>query len=228
MACRMSVFLNMENSVLLRNILSRHWYDMSPLEVKIFITLYWLADPDSRQLSISFQRLSDKLHMSTNVLIPQLENLMLRELIAFRSEVHPSRESRIKILSENETQDMHNQDDLFAKIVEPVDEASAYVNDNVSNKNNTPLNVNDNVAGAEKKSTDGAQDNRAELTARQIAKAMGDEKNIALYEAYLNRYPNEAILKAYNQVLQTPRHRIKKSPGAYFTFLVRRYGGKTA
>ena len=223
----MSVFLNMENSVLLRNILSRHWYDMSPLEVKIFITLYWLADPDSRQLSISFQRLFDKLHMSTNVLIPQLENLMLRELIAFRSEVHPSRESRIKILSENETQDMHNQDDLFAKIVEPVDEASAYVNDNVSNKNNTPLNVNDNVAGAEKKSTDGAQAERRELTARQIAKALGDEKNIALYEAYLNRYPNEVILKAYNQVLQTPHHRIKKSPGAYFTFLVRRYGGKT-
>lgn len=226
----MFVFLNMENSVLLRNILSRHWYDMSPLEVKIFITLYWLADPDSRQISISLQRLSGKLHMSTNVLIPQLENLMLRELIAFRSEMHPSRENHIKILSENETQDMHNQDDLFAKIVEPADEASAYVNDNVSNKNNTSLNGNDNVnvASAEKKSTDGAQANRAELTARQIAKALGDEKNIALYEAYLNRYPNEAILKAYNQVLQTPHHRIKKSPGAYFTFLVRRYGGKSA
>lgn len=222
----MSVFLNMENSVLLRNILSRHWYDMSPLEVKIFITLYWLADPDSGELSISLQRLSNKLHVSVEVLVPQLEELMVRELIAFKREKHPSLENHIKILSENKTQDMHNQDELFAKIVEPADESAAYVNDNVSNKNNTPLNV--NVAGAEKKSTDGSQADRPELTARQIAKALGDEKNIALYEAYLNRYPNEVILKAYNQVLQTPHHRIKKSPGAYFTFLVRRYGGKAA
>jgi hypothetical protein len=57
------------------------------------------------------------------------------------------------------------------------------------------------------------------MTAKQIANALGDEKNLALYDAYLNRYFNEAILKTYNQVLQTPRHRIKKSPGAYFTFM---------
>lgn len=221
----------MENSVLLRNILSRHWYNISPLEVKIFITLYWLADPDTRQLSISLQRLSEKLHLSTNALIPQLEKLMLRELIVFKSEVDPTRENHIEILSENKTQDMHNQDELFAKIFEPADEASTYVNDNVIIKNNNKsLNVNDtvNVPGAEKKSPDDSQVDEAELTARQIAKALGDEKNIALYEAYLNRYSNEAVLKAYNQVLQTPHHRIKKSPGAYFTFLVRRYGGKIA
>lgn len=203
---------------------------MLPLEVKIFITLYWLADPDTGELSISLQRLSDKLHVPINELIAQLGNLLLRGLISFKNDENPKLDSYFKILSENKTQDMHNQDDFFTNIGERSNESLPYVNDNVINKNNKSLNVNDtvNVTGAGQKFANFPQAGEAKMTAKQIAKALGDEKNIALYEAYLNRYSKEAILKAYNQVLQTPRHRIKKSPGAYFTFLVRKYGSKAA
>jgi len=220
----------MENGALLRQILSLHWCEMAPLESKIFITLYWLAEPDSGEFSISLQRLSDKFHIPTNVLIQQLGRLLLRGLISFKSETNPTLDCHFKILFGKKPQTIHNQDELFAKVSEKTDESPPHVNDNVFNKNKIPLNGNDNVnvTRSEKKSESVPQDHRVELTARQLAKAMGDEKNIALYEAYLNRYSKEVILKAYNQVLQTPHERIKKSPGAYFTFLVRRYGNKAS
>jgi len=221
----------MEDGKLLKKTLAAHWWDLSPMEAKIFITLYWFADPDSCEVSLSVSNLSNRVNLKSNLLVPNLEKLALRELIMFKQAEQHSLDSYFKILFEKKPQTIHNQDELFARIVEPIDESSTHVNDNVIIKNNnTSLNVNDtvNVPGEEKKSPDDSQVDEAELTARQIAKALGDEMNIALYEAYLNRYSNEAILKAYNQVLQTPHHRIKKSPGAYFTFLVRRYGGKTA
>ncbi|GEM_PF-4210473 len=218
----------MENGILLRKILSRHWHDMLPLEVKIFVTLYWLADPDTGELSISLQRLSDKLHVPINELIVQLGKLLLHGLISFKSDENPKFDSHFKILFENKTQDMHTQDDFFANVGEGSNETKAYVNDNVINKNNISLNVNDtvNVTGAEKKSKTYPQIEGENLTATHIAHALGDEQNLHLYEAYLNRYSTDVILKAYHQVLKTPRHRIRKSLGAYFTFLVKKYGGK--
>ena len=221
----------MEDGKLLKKTLAAHWWDLSPMEAKIFIILYWFADPDSCEVLLSISNLSNRVNLKPNLLVPNLEKLALRELIVFKQAEEHSLDSYFKILFEKKSQTIHNQDELFARIVEPLDESSAHVNDNVIIKNNNKsLNVNDNVnvSVAEKKSPDGSQADRSELTARQIAKTFGDEKNIALYEAYLNSYSREVILKAYHQVLQTPHHRIKKSPGAYFTFLVRRYGGKTA
>jgi hypothetical protein len=199
------------------------------LEVKIFITLYWLADPDSGEVSLSLQRLSDNLHVPVDQLTPQLGKLLIRGLILFKSNKDNLLESRFKILAENKTQDMHTKDDFFAEAAEKSDEPQAYVNDNVIHKNKS-LDVNGtvNVTCAKKKSTSLPQPGRSELTARQIAQALGDEKNIALYEAYIERYPQDVIVKAYTQVLKTPHHRIRKSLGAYFTFLVGKYGGTSA
>jgi hypothetical protein len=56
---------------------------------------------------------------------------------------------------------------------------------------------------------------------------LGDLDNLALYEAYMKRYPEEIIRKAYQDVLNTPPDKIKKSAGAYFTFLVKKYGDVT-
>lgn len=217
----------MEDGKLLKKTLTAHWWDLSPMEAKIFITLYWFADPGSCEVSLSVSNLSNRVNLKPNLLIPNLEKLVLRELIMFKQAEQQSLDSYFKILFEKKPHDIHNQDELFAKIVEPIDESSTHVNDNVIIKNNNKsLNVNGNVPGEEKKSPDDSQVDGSELTARQIAKTFGDEKNIALYEAYVNSYSREVILKAYHQVLQTPHHRIKKSPGAYFTFLVGRYGGK--
>jgi hypothetical protein len=66
-----------------------------------------------------------------------------------------------------------------------------------------------------------------QMTAESIARSLGDLDNLALYEAYMKRYPEEIIRKAYQDVLNTPPDKIKKSAGAYFTFLVKKYGGRT-
>ena len=214
----------MEDGALLKTILSRHWSEISPLEVKLFLTLFWLADPASGQLSISLKRLSDSLDVSLDALTLHLEQLLARGLILFEGSKDDLLDSHFKILVITNTQDMHNKDGFFASTGEESNRPSAYVNDNV-NGNNKNRSLNVNVTCAKKKSPIGTHDGRAELTAKHIAQVLGDEKNIALYEAYVKRYPRDVIAKAYDQVLKTPHHRIKKSLGAYFTFLVRKYGG---
>jgi hypothetical protein len=68
----------MEDGQLLRKILAPHWWDMSPLEVKIFITLYWFADPSTGELSLSLFSLSQKINTKTKEVLPCLERMKLR------------------------------------------------------------------------------------------------------------------------------------------------------
>jgi hypothetical protein len=89
----------MEDGKLLRNLLAPHWWDMSPREAKIFITIFWFADPVSGELSISLYSLSQKVNSRTRDLLPWLEKLKLRGLIDFAPGSNPLLESHFKILS---------------------------------------------------------------------------------------------------------------------------------
>lgn len=58
------------------------------------------------------------------------------------------------------------------------------------------------------------------LLARLLATMLGDEANIGAYHAAVNRYPASALLCAYETVRNVPSALIRKSRGAYFTFLL--------
>ena len=62
-----------------------------------------------------------------------------------------------------------------------------------------------------------------EALALEVAKTLGDEKNLGLYLSYCRKYPRDIILRAFGEAKETPEGRIKRSRGALFTYLVKRY-----
>ncbi|RIK82247.1 hypothetical protein DCC62_00450 [candidate division KSB1 bacterium] len=259
----------MEDGKVLQKLLAPHWRELTPVELKVFITIFWLADPDSGELSISLFRLSNRAFLTTKELFPHVIKLNSRGLIFFRNADNHFLDSQFKILHNIQVDLSREPDEALAKVSEKVsrlcheenvsvlndrDNKNANVNetnrrdehewnnnprDRVVEENNcvrTDVNVarpcfqdGDREATTESSETrnqnsQGSRDpaHLFELTAITLARSFRDEENLRLYSSYLSRYPVEIIVKAYQQVLNTPSNRIKKSPGAFFTFLVKK------
>ncbi len=56
--------------------------------------------------------------------------------------------------------------------------------------------------------------------AYRVADGLDDLKNLALYRSYCRRFPVEIILNAFARAKEPEPHKIKKSRGALFNFLV--------
>lgn len=67
---------------------------------------------------------------------------------------------------------------------------------------------------------------REELLASDITKALNDSPNTALYLSYAHKYPESYLRQILSEVKQTPAHKIKKSRGALFMYLVHLYANK--
>jgi hypothetical protein len=224
----------MEDGQLLRKILAPHWWDMSPQEAKIFITLYWFADPDSGEISISLFNLSRKVNADKKEILPHLEKLKLRGLIDFTAATNPYLDSSFKILSVMKKNQVLIDPEIEYLPSDLADNTGTVNNDDDNDfKKNKPIDVSGkrsgridlNKSGLTGYATGTGKENALpEPNAREIAEKLHDLDNLALYEAYLRRYPREVILKAFTTVLNTPPERIKKSLGAYFTFLVKKFG----
>jgi hypothetical protein len=59
-------------------LLEPHFEKLDPIELKIYLTIYWLANSESNELKISAFRLSKKVNIQTNDLISFLEKLKNR------------------------------------------------------------------------------------------------------------------------------------------------------
>ncbi len=62
--------------------------------------------------------------------------------------------------------------------------------------------------------------------AQRIAKEFEDEGNLGYYEDLCERYPEHLINRAFSEVKKVPQVKIKKSRGALFTYLVKKYANK--
>jgi len=202
----------MEDGQLLRKILAPHWWDLSPVEVKIYVTVFWFADPVTGELSLSFFSLSQKINMKATGILSHLQKLEQRGLIGFTAGNNPFLETHIKVSPNKVVDEPNNEDRVSYLPVEP--EA-----DNVSGNDKRSFKKNDKTDNG---TVPENSDNH--LTAESIATRLDDLKNLALYKAYISHYPYEIIEKAYQEVINTPSEKIKKSKGAYFTFLVKKYG----
>ena len=68
-----------------------------------------------------------------------------------------------------------------------------------------------------------AKQSKSTELAMDIAKALGDHKNLALYISYSRRYPIWLLRKVLGEVKEIPSEKIKKSRGALFNYLVQKY-----
>ncbi|KAA3660233.1 MAG: hypothetical protein DWQ10_07130 [Calditrichaeota bacterium] len=67
---------------------------MSPKEIKLFMTLYWFADPDSQFLEISLESLAKKTSLSQRAIKSCLKMLEIRGLVAYYLTDFPNQESK--------------------------------------------------------------------------------------------------------------------------------------
>jgi len=68
-----------------------------------------------------------------------------------------------------------------------------------------------------------AKQSKSTELAMDIATALGDHKNLALYISYSRKYPIWLLRKVLGEVKEIPSERIKKSRGALFNYLVQKY-----
>lgn len=67
---------------------------------------------------------------------------------------------------------------------------------------------------------------KEELLASDIAQSLGEENNVKIYLAYAHKYPELFLRRILSEVKKTPSHKIKKSRGALFAYLVRFYANE--
>lgn len=60
--------------------------------------------------------------------------------------------------------------------------------------------------------------------AEEIARALNDLDAVPLYVSYVRKYPLEFLQHTLMKVLSIPEANIRKSRGAYFTYLVQKNG----
>lgn len=69
---------------------------------------------------------------------------------------------------------------------------------------------------------------KEDLLALDLAKSLDDEKNLALYISVSRKYPEALLRKILGDVKEIPAHKIRKSRGALFNFLIQRHARKVS
>ena len=93
---------------------------------------------------------------------------------------------------------------------------------------------NDNVVSVQPRDNRLLQDEKNmrqmnyDLLAQDLAQELGDQSHLNLYRLYAKRYSESFLRRIVAEVKQTPLHKIKKSRGALFTYLIKRYGNEDA
>lgn len=59
--------------------------------------------------------------------------------------------------------------------------------------------------------------------AHEIGNALNDREAFPLYLTYVTKYPEEVIREILKRALSIPDHKIRKTRGALFTYLVEQY-----
>ncbi len=91
------------------------------------------------------------------------------------------------------------------------------------------INVNDNGENGRKDNQSYLNDLQYILATREgqlaseFAEGLGDTKNIRYYISATLEHSERFLRDIYRKVKETPEHRIKKSRGALFTYLVQKY-----
>jgi DNA-binding MarR family transcriptional regulator len=69
---------------------------------------------------------------------------------------------------------------------------------------------------------------REEVLALDLAKALNDRRNLALYLSYAKKYPESFLRGVLGEVKEIPYERIRKSRAALFNHLVQKYAQKAS
>ncbi len=63
-----------------------------------------------------------------------------------------------------------------------------------------------------------------EELALEIARALGEEQFLPIYRSFVHRYPEEVVRHAFRETMEFPQEKIRKTRGAVFNYLLKKYG----
>jgi hypothetical protein len=68
------------------------------------------------------------------------------------------------------------------------------------------------------------QDTKEMRLAYELADALNDRDALPVYIAFVQRFREDALRKILNKVMSIPDHKIKRTRGALFTYLIKQQG----
>lgn len=57
----------------------------------------------------------------------------------------------------------------------------------------------------------------------ELAEALNDKDALSLYVAFTHKYPETLLRATLSKVLLIPEHKIRRTRGAYFNYLIQQY-----
>jgi len=64
---------------------------------------------------------------------------------------------------------------------------------------------------------------REQELAQEIARGLGEEELLPIYLSFVRRYPEDVIRRAYQETIAFPIESIRKTRGAVFNYLLKKY-----
>jgi len=210
-----------------RNQLNKAYTDLSPNEIKVFKALHSLSKESAIIVSIPLRILARKAKLHYDTVKQAVSKLNSRGEILF----FPGKNQWITscfILKKTKlaVKKGRKSTQVIPKMAKNISRKAKVPakKPNVKNVINDYINIINNVRNSPNPSSEKPKSTfPRDALAFEIANALNDEKNLALYLAYCRRYSAEIINRAFEVAKQTPIEKIKRSRGAFFTYLVKRY-----
>jgi hypothetical protein len=64
---------------------------------------------------------------------------------------------------------------------------------------------------------------KQEELALEIARGLGEEPLLPIYRSFVLRHPEEVVRRAYQEAMDFPVEKIRKTRGAIFNYLLKKY-----
>jgi hypothetical protein len=87
----------------------------------------------------------------------------------------------------------------------------------------TKINNKTSIGDSKKDTCEFPGDSKEEILAMEIAEALEDQEHLSIYLTFARKYSESFLKEILLEVKRVPLRKIKKSRGALFTFLVKRY-----
>lgn len=208
----------------------------------IWLFLYLLLHADSKTglLTRKIKTISSETGISRNAIIRWLNTLRKQGYIATQStgrglfiQIRQWEKAisdvRNRALQKQQTSDFRGEENPTTEIAfnKPnelnSDKKPDFLPSPIDTLNKNILNNDIDIKNSRDSLLKTAKQSKSTELAMDIATALADHKNLALYISYSRRYPIWLLRKVLDEVKEIPSEKIKKSRGALFNYLVQKY-----
>jgi len=198
-----------------RTILNNFGKELKPTGIAVYNVLVSFANSKTQSCFPSQTTIAELISVSRKTVIKNIKLLKDLDLISIKKKKRSFYYFLLKPDVKNEIQGSEEKDPLRVK--------DGYsINKDININNNNIISVKSLNSNSDK-SKIFKPENREELLALDISKALNDSKNFFLYLSYAKKYPETLLRKLLGDVKETPTEKIRISRSALFNYLLKKY-----